>query len=408
MKKFLLIILLIIVIGGVFMFEYIPNKENKKKEVTLTDEFTPNLIKLTNRDYEDNYLISPYSIKIALNMLKEGAKDNTLDEINKALGNTKVASINNDNIKIANGLFIRNSVKDIVESNFVKTITKKYNGEVLYDDFKTPDVINNWVNEHTDQMIPKILDSISSDFVLGLANAIAIDVKWAHEFECETTTKETFTRKDSTTMNIQMMHHTYESSDVSYFDNDNVKGIVLPYEEDTNLEFIAVLPKKDINTYLANIKEDDLLNIDKDKISASNKLHINLSIPRFKYDFDLSTFEKVLNELGINDVFDLDKANLNKIITKENIANHNLQNIYVDTAIHKTAIDLNEVGTKAAAVTYFGMKAGSALLDDFETVDINLNKTFAYMIREKTTKEVLFFGVLNTPNKWSGTTCSND
>ena len=408
MKKFLLIILLIIVIGGVFMFEYIPNKENKKKEVTLTDEFTPNLIKLTNRDYQDNYLISPYSIKVALNMLKEGANDNTLDEINKALGNTKVASINNDNIKIANGLFIRNSVKDIVESNFVKTISKKYNGEVLYDDFKTPDVINNWVNEQTDQMIPKILDSISSDFVLGLANALAIDVKWAHEFECETTTKETFTRKDSTTMNIQMMHHTYESSDVSYFDNDNVKGIILPYEEDTNLEFIALLPKQDINTYLSNLKEEDLLNIDKDKISASDKLHINLSLPRFKYDFDLSTFESILHELGINDVFDLDKANLYKIISKENIDKNNLVNIYVDTAIHKTAIDLNEVGTKAAAVTYFGMKAGSALLDDFETVDINLNKTFAYMIREKTTKEVLFFGVVNTPNRWSGSTCAND
>ena len=51
------LVLLIIMIGGVFMFEYIPKKENKKKEVTLTDEFTPNLIKLTNRDNQDNYLI---------------------------------------------------------------------------------------------------------------------------------------------------------------------------------------------------------------------------------------------------------------------------------------------------------------------------------------------------------------
>ena len=366
----------------------------------ITGDFTSNIIKLTNRDNKDNFLISPYSIKVALNMLKEGADGNTLAQINKVLANTKVANIDNPNIKIANAVFISNRVKDIVEESFVNTIKNNYQGEVLYDNFKTPKVINDWVNEHTNKMIPKLLDSMEPNFVAGLANAIAIDVKWAYQFDCPLTTKEEFTKKDNTTMNVQMMHHSYETSDVSYFDNDKTLGVILPYTADTNLEFVGFIPKGNIDNYLNSVTSTELANIGQDAISAGNKLHIELSLPRFKYDFDLKTFRGILQEMGMTDAFIEGVADFSKIIPKDK------DEVSVSEAIHKTAIDLNEKGTKAAAVTYFGLKDSAAIIpEDFKTVKIELNKTFVYMIREKTTKEILFFGVVNTPNKWSGSTC---
>ena len=366
----------------------------------ITGDFTSNIIKLTNRDNKDNFLISPYSIKVALNMLKEGADGNTLAQINKVLANTKVANIDNPNIKIANAVFISNRVKDIVEESFVNTIKNNYQGEVLYDNFKTPKVINDWVNEHTNKMIPKLLDSMEPNFVAGLANAIAIDVKWAYQFDCPLTTKEEFTKKDNTTMNVQMMHHSYETSDVSYFDNDKTLGVILPYTADTNLEFVGFIPKGNIDNYLNSVTSTELANIGQDAISAGNKLHIELSLPRFKYDFDLKTFQGILQEMGMTDAFIEGVADFSKIIPKDK------DEVSVSEAIHKTAIDLNEKGTKAAAVTYFGLKDSAAIIpEDFKTVKIELNKTFVYMIREKTTKEILFFGVVNTPNKWSGSTC---
>lgn len=412
MKKkviYILLIIVLLIIGGLLVYKKFAKKDNPMKpEVALTGELTPNIIKLTNRYYQDNFLISPYSIKVALNMLKEGADGNTLAEIEQLLDKSTIGNVNNPNIKIANAVFISNEVKDVVEKSFVNAIRKKYNGEVLYDDFKTPEVINNWVNEHTDKMIPKILDSMDPNFIAGIANAVAIDVKWAYEFECHSTMSAPFTQRDNTIIDVEMMHNSYEREDVKYIDNDKITGIVLPYASDTNLEFIGFLPKSDVNSFINSLTIDELVNIDKEAISAGEDLHINLSMPRLKYDFDLDQFKNILIELGMKDAFNGINANFLKIINMENRIKKGRGNIYVDEAIHKTAIDLNENGTKAAAVTYFGLKdATAAAPKTFKTVNINLNKTFVYMIREKTTKEILFFGVANTPNEWNGTTCSS-
>ena len=84
------------------------------------------------------------------------------------------------------------------------------------------------------------------------------------------------------------------------------------------------------------------------------------------------------------------------------------ENVYVGEAVHKTRIELNEKGTKAAAVTYFGMfKNAMEIENDYEEVDIKFNKPFIYLIREKNTSELLFFGTVFEPNKWEGMTCSN-
>jgi serpin B len=84
---------------------------------------------------------------------------------------------------------------------------------------------------------------------------------------------------------------------------------------------------------------------------------------------------------------------------------YKMDNIYVSDAIHKTYIDLNEEGTRAAAVTYFGIKTSGAFIDDYELVEIEFNKPFIYMIRDKSSKEVLFFGTVYEPNVWNGSTC---
>ena len=132
---------------------------------------------------------------------------------------------------------------------------------------------------------------------------------------------------------------------------------------------------------------------------ASDKLHINLSLPRFTYNYEVKDFKAVLKKLGIVDAFDEAKADFTKIIDNNEL--------YVGEAIHKTKIELNEVGTKAAAVTYFGMFAKGMAPQDFEQIDIVFNKPFVYMIREKNTGEILFFGTVFEPNTWKGTTCSN-
>ena len=427
MKKKIIIITitLICLIGAITSIIVITKKgksnSDKPQEIIEpipheNEEFLLNLIKTVNSTQQDNYLISPYSIEIALNMVKEGADEETKEELIKVLKerNIKDVSIKN-RIGVANGMFLRDKYKDVIEENFNNTLINNYKAEVVVDPFTRPDKINDWVKEKTKGMIPKILDEMSPNFVLGLANAIAIDVNWYHLFECNNTQEAEFKKTDGTKLSVEMMHNSYEEN-ASYFETEKAKGVILPYkkydskgeenyEEGSQLEFIGILPKEKVSSYIENLTIEELQKIEDNKKEMNKDYHLQLSIPRFSYDFDLGQFKKVLNSIGLKKMFDSEEANFNKIITEENRKKKGMGNLYIDTAIHKTHIDFNEKGTKAAAVTYFGFKDSAAIMEEFDTVQVEFNKPFVYLIRDVDSKEILFFGVVETPNEWKGTTC---
>ena len=378
-------------------------KETVEPVVYNDTDFNVKLIKTVNSINKGNYLVSPYSIEIALSMLKSGASNNTLKEIENVVGTRNINDARNDKVKIANAMFLKDKYKNYIEESFINSIKNNYNGEVLIDEFKTPKVINDWVKLHTDNMIEKILDNMSKDFVLGLSNAIAIDVEWLNSFECNNTTRAIFTKNDDKKINVEMMHKTYTSSDYKYLDSEDEKIVLLPYKND--LEFIGILPN-DINKYIENLSKEKLDNIDSNLKDASNDIRLSLALPRFSYTYNMEKFKEVLISMGIKDAFDENSADFTKIISKDNMNSTDINNLYVGEAIHKTYIDLNEKGTKAAAVTYFGMFKNSAMIEKYETVEITFDKPFIYMIRDTKNKEILFFGVTYEPNIWNGTTCT--
>lgn len=423
-KKIIASILILFVVGylGYTCFYISSNKKTEKKkdekinEVTSLD-FEYDFIKKVNESYSsNNYLISPMSVGYALGMLKEGANGNTLKQIDDSLKSYKTDNYNliNNRIAIANGLFIKDIYKNNINKDFVNTLKNKYDSDVLYDKFETPDVINEWVKNKTFGMIEKTLDDISKDFVLGLANTIAIDVEWDREFDCSKTSKENFIKMDGSKVDAVMMHDN-ESYNLKYFENKDAKGIIKDYKiydsktgkavEQTNkdtilLEYIAILPN-DINQYINNFSLDTLKNITQTSKLPNDNQEINLSIPRYKNDFSLENFKEILKQLNMTDMFDPIKANFSNM-------SDNTKGLYIETAIHKTAIDFNEKGTKAAAVTYFGMDKFSAL-DDKEKIEMNFNRPFIYIIKEKTSDNIWFFGVVNSPELWTDKTktCSN-
>ena len=391
----------LILIGISVSYYAMHNKKKPTDHPTFTekDSFSIKLLKETNIDNKKNYLISPYSIEIALKMLESGANGNTYDEIHKVIGDRTINYLENEDIKIANALFIKNEYKSYINKDFLNNLANNYSSEMLYDKFKTPDVINKWVNEKTNEMIPKLLNRMSPDFVLGLANALAIDVKWQDEFEATDTYKENF-RNNKKTTEVDMMHKTYKTEDFKYFKTDNAQGIILPYEEKDGiqLEFVGILPNHDLYDYINKFNETELYYINKNITNASDDLYIKLSLPKFEYSYELENFIDVLYNLGIKEAFDDENADFTKMMTKEDMLKSGVINLYVGEAVHKTKIELSETGTKAAAVTYFGMfKESAMLIEEPEIIEIKFDKPFMYMIREKNTNEVLFIGTVYEP-----------
>ena len=425
---FILIFLAFLVLVGFGVYKFKNSEDTKQtekkdkqpKEYKDTD-YNIKLIKTVNSTQEDNYLISPYSIEIALNMLRDGANGESKEQIDKVIGTRDIPVFDvKERISVTNGAFIKNEVKDLVNDSYYEKL-KEYKAELVYDEFMTPDKINEWVKEKTWGMIPHLLDDISKDFVMGIANAVAIDVEWADEFECVNTRSEKFTKEDGSTMNTEMMHANYEHGYTKYFEMDGAKGIIIPYRgydkngkdeynsdesEFTKLEFVGFLPDGSVNDFIEGLSQEKLDGFDK-TVTTTNDAEINLSLPRFSYSFDYKGFASGLEAMGIEDVFNAKKADLTNIFSRENIEKMNADNVYVSKAVHKTYIDLNEKGTKAAAVTYFGMDKASSVAPTKKKVKIEFNKPFVYMIRDSKTKEILFFGVVRKPNEWKGSTCSN-
>ena len=166
---------------------------DKDKDKDLSDENYNNKYKLSGNSLEDfdlyflqlenerkNKVYSPLSIKYALSMLNEGANGKTKKQISSVIGdyNAKKYS-NNSNMSFANALFIRDSFKDSIKDSYINTLSNKYNAEVIFDSFKTPNKLNSWVSNKTFKLINNLFDDVSQNNFI-LANALAIDMEWVN------------------------------------------------------------------------------------------------------------------------------------------------------------------------------------------------------------------------------------
>ena len=166
---------------------------DKDKDKDLSDENYNNKYKLSGNSLEDfdlyflqlenerkNKVYSPLSIKYALSMLNEGANGKTKKQISSVIGdyNAKKYS-NNSNMSFANALFIRDTFKDSIKDSYINTLSNKYNAEVIFDSFKTPNKLNSWVSNKTFKLINNLFDDVSQNNFI-LANALAIDMEWVN------------------------------------------------------------------------------------------------------------------------------------------------------------------------------------------------------------------------------------
>lgn len=416
-EKILIFSTVVLIIVGVCTGLYytyknknIKHSQEESQGQSVETSFDYDMLKVTNNLYKNkNYLISPYSMKLALSMVRDGASGETKNQIKNMIGTGNIKLLNsNKRISTANGLFVKNKYqKDILDS-YYEAIKNNYNGEILYGDFITPNDINDWIYEKTYEMIKNPIKEIDPDFILGIVNAIAIDVEWENLFECNMTYSEPFTKYNNDTIDVEMMHNTYQNG-IKYFKTSEEQGIILPYktynsdgevsEEGISLEFVGILPNNELDSYINSFNKTTISKIDNNAKEPNKKQEIILSLPRFEYDFEYAAFKKSLINLGMKDAFVPEVADFSNIINKESI--------YISDAIHDTYIKLGETGTKAAAVTAF-MFETNAIEEEKKSISIKFDKPFMYLIREKDSNNILFVGTVYEPNIWKGSTCEEE
>lgn len=344
---------------------------------------------------DKNVLISPLSIQLALAMTANGAAGETRNEMEALLGgeitledlNEYLYSYVNNlpseekyKLQIANSIWFRDDEDRLqVEQDFLQYNADYYGAQAYkaaFDDQTLKD-INSWVEDHTDGMIDQILNEIDPDAVMYLINALVFDAEWQNVYDKSEVYKGSFTNISGEEKSVDMMH----SEESVYLQSENATGFIKPYK-DGKYSFAALLPNDgvDIYEYLSSLTSDDLLDI----LNNAKSGMVIATMPKFSYEYEL-TMNDVLKELGMPTAFDGSTANFSKM------AHSSRGNIYIGDVLHKTFISVDELGTKAGAVTKVQMNDECAVMSDWV---VNLNRPFVYMIIDNETNLPIFIGTV--------------
>lgn len=380
-----------------------------EKFINSQTKFTIDMFKKTYAENEEkkNALISPYSIMQALAMTANGANGNTLKEMENVLGdgmeiselnkyllkqrsdsiNTNRTEYSNKwSMNTANSIWaINDPARIVTRPEFIQKCVDYFGSEYYvapFDDTTLNDV-NNWVNEKTNKMIPKILNYISEYEVMYLVNAVAFEAEWQTPYEKYQIKDGTFTSANGKEQKANML-----CSMETYIGDENTDGIVKSYSGG-KYAFAAFLPDKDtaIDTYIENLtpeKLSALLNSYKGK----SKIMANTKLPKFKYEYENELSDELI-AMGMPTAFSdsADFTNMSSIADKNPIS--------IGRVIHKTFIELDENGTKAAAATLVAMKGNSAPFFE-EIKDVVFDRPFVYCIFDTETSLPVFIGALNS------------
>ena len=341
----------------------------------------------------ESKVVSPMSITYLMGMLANGADGNTQQEILKAIGceGLNVQELNalyhglmqsagrldkKTIVNIAN--YVAVNKQNHLNSDFGKMVSDTYQARVESLDFsssKSTAKINDWCKAHTDGMIPKIIDQIDPSAISYIMNAIYFNGTWQEKFDAKNTKQENFHGYTRDIQKVSMMHQVEK---FYYTENNTFKAVDLPYGNGI-YRMTVLLPNegKSIDDMMKGMKVDKLEEIN----SQMEKCMVNLKLPKFTTEMELP-LNSIISNLGAPSIFLPGKANFN------HFANGNF---FVSKMLQKAKIEVNEQGTKAAAVTAAIMLTSMAPME-MRNVEFHADHPFVYLITDTNSGAILFMG----------------
>ena len=226
-------------------------------------------------------------------------------------------------------------------------------------------VVNAWVNEQTNGLIPSILDDLTAaESSAILVNALYLKSGWENSFH-------KLGDKDFTTRSGEKVQKPFmvQEAHLNYYKDGQTQLVSVPLQGGVSMVFV--------------LGDDSGL---ADKLSkAENKL-VEVTVPMFDVETSLDQSELVnyLKLMGCDRMFSDQNAEFGPMYTEP---------LYVGDIIQKAKVHIDEEGLEAAAVTAILMVAGCAEPEP-ETPEIFCaDRPFSfYVVKNGEAPELLFWG----------------
>ena len=350
-----------------------------------------------SRTEGENTLLSPLSVALALGMTSAGASGDTAREFADLFGMdlgrllTYCLALTEDysdlggstESTLVNSLWCDPDLT--LENEFIITCREYFDAQLYHLDLQDPGAakaVNDWVKEATQGLIPSVVDKFDDDAVLALVNAVYLKNKFERPFETpHSEWTMDFTAQDGTVTQPRGMSNGewYET----YLSHEGGQGVVLPYD-DGRLGLLLMLPDQGttLTDYLATWTGETVKNL----LDGQREAQVALTVPKFKTEWAHS-LKDTLSAMGLAGAFDGDTADFTRMGTAVQGP------LYIGDVIHKTAFELNEKGTEAAAVTVATMNAEAAPAPQ-DIIRLRFDRPFVYGIVDLETGTPLFLGTM--------------
>jgi serpin B len=367
------------------------------------------------RETEGNLVVSPVSVATALGMVLAGARGDTEKEIATVLhvDDLKIeealaaaADLQNDlngrgkersfELSIANRLWAQKD-KQLLRP-YTDQVREHFGAEIgLVDFIGAPDVavkeINAWAARATRDKIPAAMDREHVDEMtrLVLVNAVYFLGKWDSPFEEYNTRPLDFHRAPDDKLEVPTM---FQKDYFSFHVADRLKILRMPYRGG-ELSMVLLLPNDidGIDELESQLTHENLTAW----TAALESTEVLIWLPKFKFTSDLD-LNGTLALLGMPSAFDPATADLSGIDGITPSAANRDQGLFIQHAIHRAIIEVDEEGTEAAATTVITTGEKSARPSD-RPPEFRADHPFLFLIQHEPTGAILFLGRVTDPTK---------
>jgi serine protease inhibitor len=383
-----------------------------KPHKEVLDSFQPSLSSAANQfgidlfarllEEEKEIFLSPTSIALALAMTYNGARGETKEAMAEVLGvkGLELARMNDNNqallyllqssdpsvkLHIANSLWMREGMQ--FDPGFVERCEAYYHAMIEELDFDSPEAaktINKWVNDRTEGLIKGIIEPpIDPMTILFLINAIYFEGDWSKPFDEEYTQDDAFNISAGDAVTVPFM---FRSGDFDYYEQEGFQAVRIPYGKNESMAMYVFLPAENsgLTQFMSTFTGKGWEEWREKFLQAKGDVYL----PRFSMEYEKS-LNQILKDLGMEIAFDRARADFFEMVTWEGEPR-----LFISEVKHKAFIEVNEKGTKAAAVTSVEMGVTSAPSFWF---NMKADRPFVFLIHDSETDAILFMGAVTDP-----------
>ncbi|NXY68486.1 OVAL protein, partial [Glareola pratincola] len=361
----------------------------------------------------ENIFYSPLTIISALSMVYLGARENTRAQIDKVFHFDKISGFGESTeTQCGTSVSVHTSLKDMftqitkpsdnysvsfasrlyaeetyqILPEYLQCVKELYQGGMETISFQTAadqarELINSWVESHTNGMIKNILQpgSVDPQTEMVLVNAIYFKGMWEKAFKDEDTQTMPFIITEQDRKPVQMMYQ-IGSFKVAAVPSEKMKILELPYASG-ELCMLVILPDgvSGLEQLENSLTLEKLMEWTSSSTMEERKMKVYLPRMKIEEKYNLTS---VLMALGMTDLFS-SSANLSGISSAETLK--------ISEAVHGAFIEIYEAGSEVVGSTGAGTEVPSV----FE--EFRVDHPFLFLIKHNPTNSILFFGRCVSP-----------